>query len=121
MSTPEVRLVPAVPEHLDAWISIRAGATSRRLVAMDDDSRESLLKRLQESSSAWRVSWASAWRVCCAGTLSFKVAGWISRCGDCFTPSGDCKSKNSATSRWTSASAVEIQTPGLNANSGVTR
>jgi ribosomal-protein-alanine N-acetyltransferase len=51
MSTPDVRLVPALPEHLDDWISIRAGATSRRLVSMEEDSREALLKRLHESSS----------------------------------------------------------------------
>jgi ribosomal-protein-alanine N-acetyltransferase len=51
MSTPEVRLVPALPEHLDAWIAIRAGATSRRLVPIDDDSRERLLERLRGASS----------------------------------------------------------------------
>ncbi|WP_224366072.1 GNAT family N-acetyltransferase [Hyalangium versicolor] len=51
MGTPVVRLVPALPEHLDEWIAIRAGATSRRLIPMDEDSRESLLKRLSEASS----------------------------------------------------------------------
>ncbi|WP_224241930.1 GNAT family N-acetyltransferase [Hyalangium gracile] len=51
MSTPDVRLVPALPEHLDDWISIRAGATARRLVSMEEDSREALLKRLSEASS----------------------------------------------------------------------
>jgi ribosomal-protein-alanine N-acetyltransferase len=47
----DVRLVPALPEHLDDWISIRAGATARRLVSMEDDSREALAKRLREASS----------------------------------------------------------------------
>jgi RimJ/RimL family protein N-acetyltransferase len=54
MSTPrplDVRLVPARPEHLDDWIAIRAGATSRRLVSMEEDSREALQKRLAEASS----------------------------------------------------------------------
>ena len=51
MGTPEVRLVPALSEHLDDWIAIRAGPTSRRLVSMEEDSRESLLKRLRESCS----------------------------------------------------------------------
>jgi ribosomal-protein-alanine N-acetyltransferase len=62
MSTTEVRLVPARPEHLEAWIAIRAGATSRRLVAMDDDSRESLLKRLREASSDVTDSHATSFR-----------------------------------------------------------
>jgi ribosomal-protein-alanine N-acetyltransferase len=51
MGTPEVRLVPALSEHLDDWIAIRAGPTSRRLVSMEEDSRESLLKRLREACS----------------------------------------------------------------------
>ncbi|HVG60878.1 MAG TPA: GNAT family protein [Hyalangium sp.] len=51
MSTPEVKLVPALPEHLDAWIAMRNGPTSRRLLPLDDDSRESLQKRLSEASS----------------------------------------------------------------------
>jgi ribosomal-protein-alanine N-acetyltransferase len=51
MSTPEVKLVPALPEHLDAWMAMRDGPTSRRLLPLDDNSRESLLKRLREASS----------------------------------------------------------------------
>jgi ribosomal-protein-alanine N-acetyltransferase len=51
MSTPEVKLVPALPEHLDAWMAMRDGPTSRRLLPLDDNNRESLLKRLREVSS----------------------------------------------------------------------
>jgi ribosomal-protein-alanine N-acetyltransferase len=51
MGTLEVRLVPALPEHLDDWIAIRAGATARSLVSMEEDSREALQRRLRESSS----------------------------------------------------------------------
>ncbi|WP_044190322.1 GNAT family N-acetyltransferase [Hyalangium minutum] len=51
MSPPEVKLVPALPEHLDAWIAMRNGPTSRRLLPLDDNNRESLLKRLREASS----------------------------------------------------------------------
>lgn len=51
MSTPEVKLVPARPEHLDVWIAIRNGPTSRRLLPLDDDNREVLLRRLSEVSS----------------------------------------------------------------------
>lgn len=51
MGTFDVRLVPALPEHLDDWIAIRAGATARRLVSMEEDGRETLLKRLREASS----------------------------------------------------------------------
>lgn len=51
MSPLEVKLAPALPEHLDAWIAMRNGPTSRRLLPLDDNSRESLLKRLRESSS----------------------------------------------------------------------
>lgn len=51
MSTPEVKLVPALPEHLDVWIAMRNGPTSRRLLPLDDDNREALRKRLSEASS----------------------------------------------------------------------
>jgi [ribosomal protein S5]-alanine N-acetyltransferase len=51
MSTLEVKLVPALPEHLDVWIAMRNGPTSRRLLPLDDDNREALLKRLSEASS----------------------------------------------------------------------
>ncbi len=51
MGTVDVRLVPALPEHLDDWIAIRAGATARRLISMEEDSREALLRRLREASS----------------------------------------------------------------------
>jgi ribosomal-protein-alanine N-acetyltransferase len=51
MSPAEVKLVPASPEHLDAWIAMRNGPTSQRLLPLDDNNRESLLKRLRESSS----------------------------------------------------------------------
>ncbi|MDC0713924.1 GNAT family protein [Stigmatella sp. ncwal1] len=48
---PDVRLVPARAEHLDVWLEIRAGATSRRLLPLEEVPRESLLRRLSESSS----------------------------------------------------------------------
>jgi [ribosomal protein S5]-alanine N-acetyltransferase len=51
MSTAEVQLVPALPEHVDVWRAMREGPTSRRLLPLDEDSRESLLKRLREASS----------------------------------------------------------------------
>src|SRR4051812_47444734 len=51
MRTPEVKLIPARPEHLDVWIAMRNGPTSRRLLPLDDDNREALLKRLREASS----------------------------------------------------------------------
>lgn len=51
MSAPEVRLVPALPEHVDLWLDMRAGPTSRRLLPLEPDTRESLLKRLREASS----------------------------------------------------------------------
>jgi ribosomal-protein-alanine N-acetyltransferase len=51
MNPLEVKLVPARPEHLDVWIAIRNGPTSRRLLPLDDSDRESLLKRLSEASS----------------------------------------------------------------------
>ena len=51
MSTSDVKLVPALPEHLEAWMAMRDGPTSRRLLPLDDTHRESLLKRLREASS----------------------------------------------------------------------
>lgn len=62
MGTPEVRLVPALPEHLDDWIAIRAGATARRLVSMEEDDRESLLRRLREASSDLKDPRAKSFR-----------------------------------------------------------
>ncbi|HYH95124.1 GNAT family protein [Hyalangium sp.] len=51
MSTLEVKLVPASPEHLDVWTAMRNGPTARRLLPLDDNNRDSLLKRLREASS----------------------------------------------------------------------
>ncbi|ADO69959.1 GNAT family N-acetyltransferase [Stigmatella aurantiaca] len=51
MHTPDVRLVPARVEHLDVWLEMRAGETSRRLLPLEDLPRESLLRRLKEASS----------------------------------------------------------------------
>jgi ribosomal-protein-alanine N-acetyltransferase len=51
MSTSAVQLVPALPEHVDVWMAWRAGPTARRLLPLEEDTRESLLKRLREASS----------------------------------------------------------------------
>ncbi|MBN1210689.1 MAG: GNAT family N-acetyltransferase [Myxococcaceae bacterium] len=52
MSTSEVKLVPALPEHVDVWLAIRAGPTTRRFLTIEENTRELLLKRLREASSA---------------------------------------------------------------------
>ncbi|HEX5752930.1 MAG TPA: GNAT family protein [Archangium sp.] len=51
MTTPDLRLVPALPEHVDLWMALRDEPVSRKLVPMEPATRESLLKRLQESTS----------------------------------------------------------------------
>ncbi len=51
MTTPDLRLVPALPEHVDIWMAMREEPVSRRLMPLEPSSRESLLKRIQESTS----------------------------------------------------------------------
>ncbi|MBU8894384.1 GNAT family N-acetyltransferase [Corallococcus sp. M34] len=50
MPPADIRLVRVLPEHLDFWLALRAEPTSRRFVSSEEDSRESLLKRLMEAS-----------------------------------------------------------------------
>jgi ribosomal-protein-alanine N-acetyltransferase len=50
MSLPDVRLVPARPEHVDFWMKLRAEPAAQRFVPTDEDSRETLLKRIAEAS-----------------------------------------------------------------------
>jgi ribosomal-protein-alanine N-acetyltransferase len=67
MTSPELRLVPARPEHVDMWMALREEPASRRLVPLEPASRESLLKRLQDAthdlgdpqatSFRWMVEW----------------------------------------------------------------
>ncbi len=51
MSEPGLRLVPALPEHVDVWMAMRADPVSQRLLPLEDDTREGLLKRLLAASS----------------------------------------------------------------------
>ncbi|WP_257462535.1 GNAT family N-acetyltransferase [Archangium lipolyticum] len=51
MTPPDFRLVPALPEHVDVWMAMREEPVSRALMPLEPASRESLLKRLQESTS----------------------------------------------------------------------
>ncbi|KFA92926.1 GNAT family N-acetyltransferase [Archangium violaceum] len=51
MTTPDLRLVPALPEHLDFWMALRDEPVSRKLVPMEPSTRESLLERIQEATS----------------------------------------------------------------------
>jgi len=51
MSEPGVRLVPALPEHVDLWMAMRADPVAQRLMPLEDDTREGLLKRLLTASS----------------------------------------------------------------------
>ena len=46
-----VRLVPAGPQHVDAWLALRQGATARRFMPLEDDSREALLQRLLHTTA----------------------------------------------------------------------
>lgn len=51
MTTPEPRLVPALPEHVEVWMAMREEPVSRRLLPLEPATRESLLKRIQEATS----------------------------------------------------------------------
>lgn len=51
MTPPDFRLVPALPEHVDVWLAMREEPVSRRMMPLEPATRESLLKRLQESTS----------------------------------------------------------------------
>jgi ribosomal-protein-alanine N-acetyltransferase len=51
MTTPDLRLVPALPEHVDIWMAIRAEPLARRMLPMEPETREGLLKRILEASS----------------------------------------------------------------------
>lgn len=51
MSGSGVRLVPALPEHVDVWMAMRADPVAQRLMPLEDDTREGLMKRLLTSSS----------------------------------------------------------------------
>jgi ribosomal-protein-alanine N-acetyltransferase len=51
MTTPDLRLVPALPEHVDVWMAIRQEPLSRRMLPLEPETREGLLKRLHEACS----------------------------------------------------------------------
>ncbi|MCE9669450.1 GNAT family N-acetyltransferase [Myxococcus stipitatus] len=49
MRTLDLRLVPARVEHVDFWMTLRAEPAARRFVDTEDDSRESLVRRVLET------------------------------------------------------------------------
>jgi ribosomal-protein-alanine N-acetyltransferase len=51
MTTPDLRLVPALPEHVDVWMAMREEPLSRRMLPLEPETREGLLKRLREACS----------------------------------------------------------------------
>ncbi|MFP2908632.1 GNAT family N-acetyltransferase [Pyxidicoccus sp. 3LFB2] len=51
MSTPEVRLIPARPAHVDYWMVLRSESAARRYVDTEEDSREQLLHRIFEAGT----------------------------------------------------------------------
>lgn len=51
MSSPDIRLLPALPEHVDAWMALRDEPISRSLLPLEPCTRESLLERLQHTTS----------------------------------------------------------------------
>jgi ribosomal-protein-alanine N-acetyltransferase len=51
MSTGDLRLVPARPEHVDYWMVLRAEPGARRYVDTEEDSREQLLHRIAEAGA----------------------------------------------------------------------
>ncbi|QSQ18040.1 GNAT family N-acetyltransferase [Myxococcus landrumensis] len=51
MSLSDLHLVPARPEHVDYWLTLRAQVSARRYVDTDDDTPDSLLKRILEAGS----------------------------------------------------------------------
>lgn len=62
MAPPDIRLVPALPEHLDAWLALRADPVARRLLPMEDYTRASLLKRLLATSGDLSSPHATSFR-----------------------------------------------------------
>jgi len=66
-----LRLIPARPEHVDAWLEMRGEAVARRLMPLEPASRESLLKRLTEASGDLGDTRATSfrWMVECEGRL----------------------------------------------------
>ncbi|MBJ6761035.1 GNAT family N-acetyltransferase [Myxococcaceae bacterium JPH2] len=72
MPPANIRLTRALPEHLDFWLALRDEPTSRRFVSSDEDSRESLLKRLAEASCDVTQPQAKSfrWMVEVEGTLA---------------------------------------------------
>lgn len=50
MTTSDIQLVRALPEHVDVWMAIRDEPVSRGLVPMEPATRESLLERIEEST-----------------------------------------------------------------------
>jgi [ribosomal protein S5]-alanine N-acetyltransferase len=50
MTSAPLRLIAARPEHVDVWWSLREEPLSQRLMPLEPASRESLLKRLAEST-----------------------------------------------------------------------
>lgn len=51
MASPDIRLVPALPEHVDAWMAMRDEPISRSLLPLEPSTRESLLERLRHETS----------------------------------------------------------------------
>ncbi|ATB44195.1 acetyltransferase, GNAT family [Cystobacter fuscus] len=76
MTSPELRLVPALPEHVDMWRALREEPVSRRLVPLEPSSRESLLERLQAAThdlghpTATSFRWMVEWDGRLVGTVS---------------------------------------------------
>jgi [ribosomal protein S5]-alanine N-acetyltransferase len=50
MTPSELRLIPALPEHVDVWMAIRDEPLMRSLLPLEPATRESLLGRLREES-----------------------------------------------------------------------
>jgi ribosomal-protein-alanine N-acetyltransferase len=51
MTPSELRLVPALPEHVDVWMAMREEPLMRHMMPLEPATRESLLGRLREASS----------------------------------------------------------------------
>lgn len=51
MKTPDLRLVPALPEHVDVWMAMRDEPLSRRMLPLEPTTREGLLERIREASA----------------------------------------------------------------------
>jgi [ribosomal protein S5]-alanine N-acetyltransferase len=50
MMSSKLRLVPALPEHVDVWMALREEPLMRGLLPLEPATRESLLSRLREAS-----------------------------------------------------------------------